>query len=77
MLPFYKGVFGNPSSVHSSGQEARKYVEDAREKVAAAIKAKPEEIIFTSGGTEADNLAIQGVAYANRKKGKSHYHLGN
>lgn len=69
MLPFYQGTFGNPSSVHGFGRDARKRLEDAREKVAAAIKAGPEEIIFTGGGTEADNLAVQGVAYANRAKG--------
>lgn len=69
MLPFYQGVFGNPSSVHGFGREARKYVEEAREKVAAAVRAEPEEIIFTGGGTEADNLAIQGAAYAHRPKG--------
>ncbi len=69
MLPFYREVFGNPSSVHGFGREARKHLEDAREKVADAIEAGPEEIIFTGGGTEADNLAVQGAAYANRAKG--------
>lgn len=61
--------FGNPSSIHSFGRNARKAVEEAREKVAALIKAQPGEIYFTSGGTEADNLAIKGVAMANPKKG--------
>lgn len=61
--------FGNASSVYSFGREARKAVENAREQVAAVIGADPAEIIFTSGGTEADNLAIMGVAYANEKKG--------
>jgi cysteine desulfurase len=61
--------FGNASSVHSFGREARKAIEEAREKVAALINAEPNEIFFTSGGTEGDNLALKGVAYANRKKG--------
>lgn len=62
--------FGNPSSIHSYGREAKKALEIAREQVADLIGAKPEEIIFTSGGTEADNLAIIGAAFANQKKGK-------
>lgn len=61
--------YGNPSSVHSFGREARVAVEEARGQVAALIGAKPEEIIFTSGGTEADNLALKGVARANRSIG--------
>ncbi|NLT96191.1 MAG: cysteine desulfurase NifS [Clostridia bacterium] len=63
-------TFGNPSSVHAFGREARKGVETAREQIAALIKAKPEEIFFTSGGTEADNMAIVGTAMANQTKGK-------
>mgnify|MGYP000014396662 FL=1 len=62
--------FGNPSSIHSFGREAKKAMEVAREQVADLIGAKPEEIIFTSGGTEADNLAVIGTAFANQKKGK-------
>ncbi|MGI6097193.1 MAG: cysteine desulfurase NifS [Dethiobacteria bacterium] len=69
MLPYLKENFGNPSSVYSIAREARKAVEDAREKVAKAIGADPQEIIFTSGGTEADNMAIRGIATA---KGKGH-----
>ena len=69
MLPFYKELYGNPSSLHSFGREVKKSLEEAREKVAAAINARPEEIYFTSGGTEADNLAVQGVARALKKKG--------
>ncbi len=69
MLEFMTDHYGNPSSVHSFGRSARKAVEEAREKVAKAIGAEPNEIIFTSGGTEADNLAIRGVAFANRKRG--------
>ena len=69
MLEYMTGNYGNPSSVHSFGRSARKAVEEAREKVAKAIGAEPNEIIFTSGGTEADNLAVRGVAYANKKRG--------
>jgi len=61
--------FGNASSIHRFGREARKAVDEAREKVAALINAEPNEIFFTSGGTEGDNLALKGIAYANRKKG--------
>ena len=69
MLRFANKTFGNPSSVHFFGREARKAVEEARDKVATAIGARPEEIIFTSGGTESDLMAIKGVVYANRSKG--------
>ncbi len=70
MLPYYKEAFGNPSTLYSFGQEARKATDEAREKLANLIGARPEEIIFTSGGTEADNLALKGVAAALEKKGK-------
>jgi len=69
MAPYFSDIFGNPSSIHSFGQEARSAVEEAREKVAALINAKKEEIVFTSGGTESDNFAIKGIAFANSKKG--------
>ena len=69
MQPYFFERFGNPSSIHSFGQEAKKAIEDAREKVAGFLGAKPEEIIFTSGGTESNNFAIEGVAYALEKKG--------
>lgn len=69
MKPFFMEHFGNPSSLYSFGREARKAVEEAREKTAAAIGAEPREIVFTSGGTESDNLAIRGVARALQKKG--------
>ncbi|HZJ50459.1 MAG TPA: cysteine desulfurase family protein [Actinomycetota bacterium] len=62
LLAFLDGDFGNPSSVHAYGRAARRGVEDAREQVAAAIGASPAEITFTAGGTEADNLAVKGVA---------------
>jgi cysteine desulfurase len=69
MLPFFTEYYGNPSSVHKFGRDVRKYVDAAREKVAKALGALPEEIYFTAGGSEADNWAIKGVAYANRNKG--------
>ncbi|MDU2066780.1 MAG: cysteine desulfurase NifS [Sporomusaceae bacterium] len=61
--------FGNPSSVHWFGREAKKAVETGREQVAALLNAEPNEIFFTSGGTESDNLALKGVAFANKNKG--------
>jgi cysteine desulfurase len=69
MLPYYNLNYGNPSSMYSIGRKARKAIEEARKKVAYAFTAKPKEIYFTSGGSESDNLAIKGVAYANRHKG--------
>ncbi len=69
MLPYFTDIFGNPSSIHSYGLEARAGVEEARGKVAGLINARPEEIVFTSGGTESDNFAIKGTAYANQGKG--------
>lgn len=70
MLPYFSERFGNPSSIYSLGRENRKAIEDAREKVAKALNALPKEIFFTSGGSESDNWAIKGVAYANQTKGK-------
>jgi len=69
MLPYFTDAFGNPSSIHSYGQEAKGAIEEVRVKVANLIGARDEEIIFTSGGTEADNFALKGVAYANESKG--------
>lgn len=69
LMHYMTDLFGNPSSVHSFGREARKAMDQARRQVAALIGAESEEIFFTSGGTEADNLAIKGVALANKKKG--------
>ena len=69
MQPFFFDKFGNPSSIHSFGQEGKLAIEDARQRVAAFLGAKPEEIVFTSGGTESNNFAVQGVAYALEKKG--------
>jgi len=70
MWRYLTEIWGNPSSIHSWGREAKKGVEEARETIAELIGASPREIVFTSGGTEADNFAIIGSAYANQKKGK-------
>jgi cysteine desulfurase len=70
MKRFLDQYFGNPSSLHWAGREARPYVDEAREQVAAFIKAKPEEIVFTSGGTEADNQAIKGAVASLSGKGR-------
>lgn len=69
MKPYFSDKFGNASSLHSYGREARKELEESRKKVAGIINAKPVEIIFTSGGTESNNLAIKGIAYSNKDKG--------
>lgn len=69
MIPFFEVEYGNPSSIYTLGRHNRKYVEDAREKVARAINAKKNEIYFTSCGSESDNLAIKGIMYANKNKG--------
>ena len=69
MAPYFTDAFGNPSTLYSYGQEAKEAIEEARVKVAGLIGAQDEEIVFTSGGTEADNFALKGVAYANEKRG--------
>jgi len=69
MQPFFSERFGNASSLHSFGLEAREAVEKSREKIAKAINAEPGEIYFTSGGTESDNIAVQEIAYSNKEKG--------
>ncbi len=69
MFDVYRSAAANPSSIHFLGRQARKFVDEAREKVAASIGAQPSEIVFTGGGTEADNMAIQGTAYALKEKG--------
>ena len=69
MLPYFTDGFGNPSSICSYGQEAKGAVEEARTKVAGLIGARTEEIVFTGGGTEADNSALKGVAYASEHRG--------
>ncbi|MCR4434373.1 MAG: cysteine desulfurase NifS [Clostridiales bacterium] len=69
MIPYYTQKFGNPSSIYAIGRESKKAIEEAREKVAAALGAQPKEIFFTGSGSESDNWAIKGIAYANRDKG--------
>jgi len=69
MLPYFTDAFGNPSSIYSYGQEAKGAIEEARVKVADLINARDEEIIFTGGGTEADNFALKGVAFASENRG--------
>ena len=68
MLPYFGQAFGNPSSIHFHGQEAKAAMEEAREKIAEFIGAQGEEIVFTGGGTEANNLALKGIAYADEGK---------
>ena len=70
MLPFLGEVFGNPQSLHDWGDVVREAVDGAREKVAGLIGADAEEIIFTSGGTESNNLAVEGLALARQSQGK-------
>ena len=69
MLPYFSQSYGNPSSIYKIGRENRKAVEEAREKVAKAINAEPNEIYFTAGGSESDNTAIRGIAYAYKRRG--------
>jgi len=69
MLPYFSRSFGNPSSIHSLGNQARLAIEEARGKVASLIGAQNDEIVFTSGGTESDNSAVKGIAYASQEKG--------
>jgi cysteine desulfurase len=69
MLPYFTEYFGNPSSVHSFSRKAKDAVSRSREIVASFIGSEPEEIVFTSGGTESDNAALKGVAYGRREKG--------
>src|SRR5512140_163125 len=68
MQPYFSEKFGNPSSIHRYGQQAEAAVEEAREKVAAVLRCQPSEVVFTSCGSEADNLALRGAALAMREK---------
>ena len=70
MIPYFSEKFGNPSSVYSIGQENKAAIDTARAQVAAAINADPSEIYFTAGGSESDNWALKGTAFANARKGK-------
>ncbi len=69
MLPFFNEQFGNPSTVYDMGSKVKEAIEEARTNVASLMGAKPAEIVFTSSGAEANNLAIKGVAFAKQKKG--------
>jgi len=69
MVPYFGEVFGNPSSVHGFGRAAREAVDVARDRVAAFLRARPDEIVFTSGGTESDNFGVKGLAWA---RGRGH-----
>lgn len=73
MLPYLDGLFGNPSSVHHVGQQARAALDNARDRVATVLKSKPSEIVFTSGGTESDNLAIFGAARLRASQGQGRH----
>jgi Cysteine sulfinate desulfinase/cysteine desulfurase and related enzymes len=75
MLPYFTQIYGNPSSIHYFGQQAENALENARDMVAEYINANPEEIIFTSCGTESDNLALRGTAIAQRKKRNANHIL--
>lgn len=72
MTPYLKGVFGNPSSLHTVGQVAKEHLEDARARIAKCLNCEPREIYFTSGGSEADNQAIRSAAQNGARKGKKH-----
>ena len=69
MLPFFTQLYGNPSSIHTIGQEARHALDDAREQVARVLQCRNNEVVFTSGGTESDNAAIHGAATALKETG--------
>jgi cysteine desulfurase len=70
MMPYFTDMYGNASELHQKGLEAYEAVDGARRTIAEIIKAQPEEIVFTSGGTESDNLAVKGIAHRYRKRGK-------
>ena len=69
MAPYFSEVFGNPSSVHAFGRDAREGVDVARERIASFLKVPPDQIVFTSGGTESDNFGVKGLALA---RGRGH-----
>src|SRR5512138_2327303 len=68
MRPYFADTFGNPSSIHRYGQQAESAVDSAREQVASVLKCQPDEVVFTSCGTESDNLAMRGAALARREQ---------
>jgi cysteine desulfurase len=76
MLPYFDKIYGNASSIHYFGRNALHAIDISREQIGSLLNANPDEIIFTSGGTESDNLAIKGVAYLNKKKRETNgYHI--
>ncbi len=77
MLPYFKERYGNPDSPHAAGRAAQNAVDRARDEIADLLNAKPSEIYFTSGGTEADNWGLQGAAYAQKEKGRTHIILSS
>ena len=70
MIPYFSIEYGNPSSIYSLGRKSKKAIEEVRNKVAIAINSHPKEIYFTGCGSESDNIAIKGIAYAYKNKGK-------
>ena len=72
MLPYMTEVYGNPSSLHTMGQQAREALEDARARIARILNCDPREVVFTSGGSEADNQAIRSAAWLGARKNKRH-----
>lgn len=74
MIPFFYMDFGNASSMYKLGRRAKKKIEESRYKVAQVLNAKQNEIYFTSGGSESDNIGIKGIAYANKEKRQSYYY---
>ena len=70
MFPYLSREYGNPSSLYSIGRKSKRAIEEARKRVASLINCQPEEIYFTSCGSESDNTALKGIAYANQNKGK-------
>lgn len=73
MMPYFTEIYGNPSSAHSFGRKAEKAIEDARQTIASVMNCKPSEIVFTSGGSESDNLAIRGAAWTQQMAGKGNH----
>ena len=71
MFPYFSVEYGNPSSMYSIGRSSRRAIETARKRVAELINCKPKEIYFTSCGSESDNMALKGIAYANKEKGNN------
>ena len=69
MMPYLQNEFGNPSSIYSYGRNAKRAIEDSRDKIAKVLNCGAEEIVFTGSGTEANNIAIRGVAHSNKHKG--------